>query len=305
MPGIVFQKSLSNPVLGPRLGSYFDVSVLAEAGGYRMWFSWRAKNVLAHVSSTDGVSWSDPPTIVMERRSSWRLRLQDKLGLLRYRDRCREVSRPSVIYRSGVYHLWFCEHYHHVFISYATSKDGLRWKIVRRAVLTPDREWEKNAVMCPCVLYDEDEKLFKMWYSGGEQYEPDSIGYATSENGTVWRKHSHHPMFTPNPTLEWEKSRVTAMHVMRTAGAYYGFYIGFREGFEKSCIGVAKSLDGINDWRRYEGNPIVTPAAGDAWDDCNVYKPYVIRDGRRWLLWYNASRTTDRLEQIGLAICDD
>jgi len=268
-----------------------------------MWFSWRAKSVLAHVSSTDGVVWSDPPQIIIERPKTWRLRLLRKVRLLR--NPCREVSRPSVIYHSGIYHLWFCEHYHKVIVSYATSKDGLFWKLVRRGVLVPDREWEKNAVMCPCVLYDEDEKLFKMWYSGGEQYEPDSIGYAVSANGKHWRKHPRNPVFTPDPTLEWEKDRVTAMHVVRTPGMYYGFYIGFQDGFERSCIGVAKSPDGVSNWRRHEGNPIVTPGAGDAWDNCNVYKPYVICAAQRWKMWYNASRKTDRLEQVGLATCDD
>ena len=27
-----------------------------------------------------------------------------------------------------------------------------------------------------------------MWYSGGEQYEPDAIGYATSKDGIDWTK---------------------------------------------------------------------------------------------------------------------
>lgn len=30
--------------------------------------------------------------------------------------------------------------------------------------------------MRPHVLYDEKEKLYRMWYSGGEQYEPNAIG---------------------------------------------------------------------------------------------------------------------------------
>ncbi|HKM52332.1 MAG TPA: hypothetical protein VJY33_02920 [Isosphaeraceae bacterium] len=33
--------------------------------------------------------------------------------------------------------------------------------------------------MCPHVLWDEQAKLYRMWYSGGEQYEPNAIGFAT------------------------------------------------------------------------------------------------------------------------------
>ena len=29
--------------------------------------------------------------------------------------------------------------------------------------------------MNPCVLWDKDEKMFKMWYAAGEQFEPDVL----------------------------------------------------------------------------------------------------------------------------------
>jgi hypothetical protein len=36
--------------------------------------------------------------------------------------------------------------------------------------------------MCPHVLWDEGPAV-RMWYSAGEQYEPNAIGYATSSDG--------------------------------------------------------------------------------------------------------------------------
>jgi len=171
-------------------------------------------------------------------------------------------------------------------------------------VLSPDRPWEKDAIMCPCVIYDDQERVFKMWYSGGEKYEPDALGYATSPDGITWQKHPMNPIFKPDPLSSWEKDRVTAMHVMKDSGYYLGFYIGFANGFENSCIGMARSKDGIHDWERYEGNPILAPGPSGSWDDCNVYKPYVIHHKGKWMLWYNASRHSDRAEQIGLATCD-
>ncbi len=42
--------------------------------------------------------------------------------------------------------------------------------------------------MCPRVIWDARLELFRMWYSGGEQYEPDAIGYATSADGMHWRR---------------------------------------------------------------------------------------------------------------------
>ena len=61
--------------------------------------------------------------------------------------------------------------------------------------LVADKPWEKVAVMCPDVMWDDAAKLYRMWYSGGEQYEPDAIGYATSPDGLTWTKHGSNPVF--------------------------------------------------------------------------------------------------------------
>jgi len=79
-----------------------------------------------------------------------------------------------------------------------------------KPVLAAEMPWEKVAVMCPHVIYDDKAKLYRMWYSGGEQYEPNAIGYATSEDGLKWAKHERNPIFKPDPGLAWEKDRVTA-----------------------------------------------------------------------------------------------
>jgi len=43
------------------------------------------------------------------------------------------------------------------------------------------------------VLREGD--AYRMWYSGGEQYEPNAIGYATSSNGREWTKFAGNPIF--------------------------------------------------------------------------------------------------------------
>ena len=60
--------------------------------------------------------------------------------------------------------------------------------------------------MCPHVLWDEQQKLFRMWYSGGEQYEPDAIGYATSPDGLKWTKHKANPDLHARPRLRLGES---------------------------------------------------------------------------------------------------
>jgi beta-1,2-mannobiose phosphorylase / 1,2-beta-oligomannan phosphorylase len=152
--------------------------------------------------------------------------------------------------------------------------------------------------MCPHVTYDDKAKLYRMWYSGGEQGEPNAIGYATSEDGLKWAKYKTNPIFSPDPKIAWEKDRVTACQVIPQKDGFLMFYIGFRDE-SHAQIGVARSKDGVADWQRHPANPIIRPGK-DHWDHDAVYKPYAIYDGKKWLLWYNGRR--GGVEQIGLAI---
>ena len=61
-------------------------------------------------------------------------------------------------------------------IGIATSDDGIRFtRMQQKPILVPSEPYEKGSVMNPCVLWDKDEKIFKMWYAAGEQFEPDVL----------------------------------------------------------------------------------------------------------------------------------
>jgi predicted GH43/DUF377 family glycosyl hydrolase len=277
-------KHEKNPVLGGALGTCFDVSLLREDKGYRMWFSWRPKKSIALVQSKDGLAWGKPTVVLGPNKASgW----ED------------EVNRPVVIKQGGLYRMWYTgQAKGKSWVGYATSTNGKTWKRASaRPVLSPEKPWEKVAVMCPHVLHDEKAGLYRMWYSGGEQYEPDAIGYATSPDGLKWAKHDGNPIFRPSAKNSWEKDRVTGCQVIRHNGWHVMFYIGF-EDKHNARIGLARSKDGITDWQRHPANPLIRPGKGK-WDADAVYKPYAIFDGQRWLLWYNG-RKGDK-EQIGVA----
>lgn len=283
--GASWQKYSGNPVLGGDYGTCFDISVLKDGGGYRMWFSWRPKGSIALVESKDGFHWSKPKVVLApDKASGW----ED------------EVNRPMTIKQGNTYKMWYTGQANgHSAIGYATSSDGVIWKrIGNKPVLSADRPWEKAAVMCPDVVWDDQAKLYKMWYSGGEQYEPDAIGYATSADGFTWMKGQDNPIFKANPKIEWEQYKVTACQVVPDNGWYLMFYIGFRD-IDHAKIGVARSKDGITGWQRLPANPIIYPGENQ-WDADACYKPYAIFDGDKWLLWYNGRR--EQREQIGVAI---
>ena len=188
-------------------------------------------------------------------------------------------------------------------IGYATSSDGRNWaRVSDKPVLSPEKSWENVAVMCPHVLWDEGEKLYRMWYSAGEQYEPNSIGYATSPDGLRWTKYAANPIFLAEPTNQWERHKVTACQVIPRRRWHVMFYIGFRDEHHAQ-IGMARSSDGVTNWQRHPANPIISPVEG-AWDGDACYKPFALfeQQAGRWLLWYNGRNGS--VEQIGLAIKD-
>jgi predicted GH43/DUF377 family glycosyl hydrolase len=271
--------------MGGKYGTCFDICVLREDKKYRMWLSWRPKQSVALVDSRDGVHWSEPPEVVLgpRKETGW----ED------------DINRPFVLKREDGYHMWYTgQAKGHSWIGYATSSDGRRWKRMSdKPVLSFDQPWEKNiAVMCPSVIWDAPRRLFRMWYSGGEQNEPNAIGYATSRDGLAWKKYEANPVFRGEAKNPWEKHKVTACQVQKCGDWQVMFYIGFQdEGTARICL--ARSKDGITNWQRHPLNPIIFPGKGK-WDHDACYKPYAIFDGAKWLLWYNGRH--GQLEQIGV-----
>jgi len=277
-------KYAGNPVLGGDIGTVFDMSVLWEEDTYRMWFSWRPKASVALAESSDGVHWSEPQIVLLPNESSG------------WEDR---VNRPVVLRRPDGYHMWYTgQNRRRSYIGYATSPDGISWnRISERPVLSPELPWEKEAVMVPHVLWDSSEQRYKMWYSGGDQYEPDAIGYAESRDGLTWSKRPD-PVLTPVPASNWESTKVTGGQVQCHEGWYIMFYIGFSD-VDHAQIGLARSRNGITDWQRLPANPIIPAGQAAAWDADAVYKPYAVLRDDQWLLWFNGRQ--QRVEQIGMA----
>jgi len=283
-----WKKYENNPVIdGKKYGTCFDITMLKEDGLYKMWFSWRPKECIAYTESKDGAAWSEPIIVLKPAKNDWE----------------HWLNRVSIVKKDGLYHLWYTgQTAKQSRIGYAVSKDGLAFeRKSERPVLVPDSGWEKEiAVMCPHVEWDETENIYKMWYSGGEQNEPNAIGYATSKDGLIWEKYKNNPVIAGDKNIRWEKHKLTAGQILRKDGWYYMFYIGF-EDEPTARIGIARSKDGITNWERLKTNPIVSPTKG-GWDASACYKPFVIYDAaeKKYRLWYNGRN--GGLEQIGMVI---
>ncbi len=279
-------KYIDNPVLGGKYGTCFDASVLKNSDRILLYFSWRPEKSIALVKSTDGIHWSEPVKVLTpQESSSWEL----------------DLNRPSVLYLNDTFHLWYTgQNETSSAIGYATSSDGISFtRFQDNPVMIPDNKWELDNVMCPDVSWDSKEGHFRMWYSAGEKYEPNAIGYATSPDGVIWQKYSSNPIFQPDKDETWEMHKVTACNVVQHDGYYYMFYIGFSDE-HNAQIGIARSRNGMDGWERHPNNPVIRQGrASNSWDYHAVYKPTVLKTDQGWSLWYNG-RCND-MEQIGLA----
>ena len=168
-----WKKFEGNPVMGGKYGTCFDISVLREGD--------ELPHVALLAAQSEQWRWSRARTASTgaSRRGSCSARSRET----GWED---DINRPVVLKRGDTYHMWYSGSRPRAFVRSATppAADGIAWKRMSdRPVLSPEQPWEKVAVMCPHVLWDEQAQLFRMWYSGGEQNEPNAIGYATSPDG--------------------------------------------------------------------------------------------------------------------------
>lgn len=201
------------------------------------------------------------------------------------------VCQPFVLFAKGKYHLFYTgkrydpvtDGYDRSVIGHATGNNAMNWMASRQPVLEPDLLWERNAVCYPCVIWDEKEDLFKMWYSAGDIEKPLAIGYAVSRDGEHWEKPYSEPVLKKDNSV-LEKERVGACHVLRDGEQYVMFYTAWQDAF-KSRICLARSEDGIC-WERHPNNPIITGGQFGAWDVEAVCRPAAVHLENKWICYY-------------------
>lgn len=276
-----------SPVFGDEsTASAFDPFVIEMDDNYRLFVSERKNSSIICADSLDGVKWGDWEVSLRHGETdSWEER----------------VNRASVCKKDNKWFMWYTgQSKQNSSIGLAISEDGIHFeRICKGPVLFPENSYEKDAVMNPCVIWDVEESLFKMWYAAGEQFEPDVICYATSTDGITWKRYAQNPIFTKSEN-KYDQCKVGGCHVIKaTDGTYTLFYIGY-QNVDTARICVAKSKNGISDWRRIEDNPILSPSR-DSWDSDAVYKPSVLYDAKSqtWKLWYNGRKKN--VECIGCA----
>lgn len=170
-------------------------------------------------------------------------------------------------------------------VGYATSTDGISWtKYAGNPIMAPTEPWEGAPAAAsetsPSSVLKE-HGLYKMWYHG-YQNGTRRIGYATSLDGFSWTKYPRNPVLEPGPAGAWDADSISGPHVLSVQSTYFLYY---QHATGDHAIGLATSSDGVN-WRKYEGNPILTKGLSGSWDTNGVQVGRVVYDGALFHMWF-------------------
>lgn len=275
-----------SPVFGDETtASVFDPFVVMIEDRYRLFVSERKNSGIICTDSTDGTEW-EKWKVALEagNKGSWEER----------------VNRASVCKIDGKWLMWYTgQSRNNSAIGIATSDDGIRFtRMQQKPILVPSEPYEKGSVMNPCVLWDKDEKIFKMWYAAGEQFEPDVLCYAESKDGINWERYANNPILEKS-NEKYDQCKVGGCDILKENDRYYMFYIGY-QNVDTARVCMAESNDGIHNWVRSMDNPVISPEK-KSWDADAVYKPTVVlnKQKNKLLMWYNGRK--QNCERIGLA----
>jgi len=225
------------------------------------------------------------------------------------------VGAASVIFDSGTYKMWYSGIDDNTIgqIGYATSPDGIWWAKNPLPVLSNGAmgDWDADIAGAPCVIWDEDEGQYEMWYTGMDSSEISRIGYATSPNGTTWTKQGI-VLWEGLPNT-WEELGVSLASVIKEDGTYNMWYTGRSEDpanpssiVQLLAIGFADSPDGES-WDKEDSNPILSRNVL-SWDNRGVGGACVVIQptGPKYAMYYTGFETgTGLLCEVGVAYSGD
>jgi len=127
-------------------------------------------------------------------------------------------------------------------IHYATSEDGFKWE-KRGTCITPDKEYDDMGVARSHVMYDDDKKLFVMFYDGvSGKDNKHRICAAVSEDGIGnWRKVGI-VLDLPEDNEEWDGHGLSNPHAIELDdGTVRMYYIG-QDKNGNTAVGVARGM---------------------------------------------------------------
>ncbi|MCL4692624.1 MAG: acetylxylan esterase [Candidatus Hydrogenedentes bacterium] len=188
-------------VLTPTFLRSPDGSVLRENGRLRMWFSSTdfpsgdGIHTLHETFSKDGKTWDAPSPALLTG-----------------------VYAPTILRVGEFYRMWYTDVSAEPWvIRHAISRDGTQWHVAEKPCIELSQDWETRRLFYPAVL--KFGARYCMWYGAywTARDNTTALGFAISDDGLTWLKHPGSPVYTPDPSREWESHYTTSQSVLRDA----------------------------------------------------------------------------------------
>ncbi len=233
------------------------------------------------------------PCQSLPTRQDWR-RLSDPVlsAATTKQDWCRVLLyMPCVLIADGIFKMWYVGSSDHarnpsyIHLGYATSTDGLRWDPRPDNPIATDDAipwgWRFQA---PYVLYDQDEKIYKMWFTAVDEIDADGrpwlnqrVGYGESPDGISWT-------FLPEPVLRTGRRPC----VLKLDDGTYRMWVNAPSRSAPDLqmtlnVVSARSEDGLH-WK-HEDDAV---RYGGIYRSC-VY-PFVMHDRGELAMWFGGHR---------------
>ena len=189
-------------------------------------------------------------------------------------------------------------------IGYATSDNGMSWsKYGANPVLIKGTSgaWDDEGVGSSCVIWDDDDNLYKMWYTGTPDNSSGAtpgIGYATSPDGVDWTKYGTEPVIQAGSSGAWDDAGVLSPNVIKESDTSYKMWYSGRSadgGIGNLRIGYATSPDGVN-WTKYGTEPVIAKGIDPDWDSRGVGVGTVIIDRGTYEIWFTGYKGSGESE---------
>lgn len=254
---------------------------------------------------------------------------KDLLGLKGVGDWDSSYRDPgAVIYHDGQFHMFYNGINgwpRPVGIGYATSTDGVKWKIQAKEPIFSVANLQAFGLyngpnqFVTSVIVEADGTWVLYYYtlSGRSFSGRQSIGRATAPAPAGPWTADPEPVLTSGPEGAWDAVQVGSANVIKTETGYTMYYDGM-DASNKSMIGLATSADGKT-WTKYddptttdapfaESDPILQPTAG-AWDTTRVLDPNVVKTEAGWAMVYitttGKQKFSTPLTEFGYALSSD
>lgn len=290
-----------------------DIVVLKDSSTYRAWFTGTCladtKKRIGYATSSDGLTWtrqnSGNAVLDVGAGGSWE---------------SQAVCQPTVVKDGSTYRMWYVGFDGTTYkIGYATSSDGSTWsKSSSNPVLTvgTSGKFDETGVYRPSVqLYGT---TFILTYTGLNSSGVETIGYATSTNGTSWtRLNSSNALFSLGSLGKFDYYAAAAPSLVIENSACDIFYLGtdtaggtkriglITGNLFNSRLGYDTSSDGLSWTKQNSGACVLNLGASGKFDDFGLEAGSLLKDSTTYKLWYTGTKLSDGKQRIGYATSSD